>query len=221
MPPMRREADRYQTCVAYGVGRRATRGGTPTRGKQGVSGREDDEIQRCRLFRVSAGAGVVAVHRADGIFYPSPRLFVACGSRHPFAIGRMRHKYRRCAVRNFALALGIAALFALSRQRFHRILRLGRVAFKSTPDITIIIATRATAGNCAQSGCTKTSWENRVKGTVNVIGGCADDSHAPSACGRVNDKCLSRSATARVANHEFLNFGGSRRMLLRATIHLS
>jgi hypothetical protein len=52
------------------------------------------------------------------------------------------------------------------------------MAFKLIPDITIIITMRvgATAGNCAQPACTKTSWENRVKGTVNVIAGCADES---------------------------------------------
>ena len=51
------------------------------------------------------------------------------------------------------------------------------MAFKSTPDITIIITmrARATVGNCVQLACTKMSWENRAKGTVNVIAGCADN----------------------------------------------
>jgi hypothetical protein len=50
------------------------------------------------------------------------------------------------------------------------------MAFKSTH--TTIITTkraRATAGNCAQPAYTKRSWEKRVKGTVNVIAGCADN----------------------------------------------
>ena len=76
-----------------------------------------------------------------------------------------------CACSNRCGSLG------LSRVSVFTNFSSGPTAFKSTPDITIIIITMrarvATAGNCAQRACTKTSWENRVKGTVNVIAGCA------------------------------------------------
>ena len=79
----------------------------------------------------------------------------------------------------FALALTFAALLAYPVSAFSQELQFGRTAFKSTPVITIIIITMraraATAGNCAQPAYTKRSWENRVKGTVNVIAGCADN----------------------------------------------
>jgi hypothetical protein len=105
-------------------------------------------------------------------------------------------------VRKFALALAVAALFALPTSAFSQDVEIGPGGVQINPGYHHHITRRATAGNCAQPACTKTSGENRVKGTVNVIGGCADDPHAPSGvwarkgdCGHVNGKGLCRSAT--------------------------
>jgi hypothetical protein len=44
------------------------------------------------LFQPSTKSLSTWPRRADGTFYPSPRLFVACVFENPFAIERMRYK---------------------------------------------------------------------------------------------------------------------------------
>jgi hypothetical protein len=83
-------------------------------------------------------------------------------------------------VRKFALALAVAALFALPTSAFSQDVEIGPGGVQINPGYH---HHHHEEGDCRElrAACLhKDELENRVKGTVNVIGGCADNPHAPS-----------------------------------------
>ena len=87
----------------------------------------------------------------EGTFYPLPRLFVGAVFEHSFSVERTRHKTPEVRCEKFTLAIAVASLFALLVSAFHRMSRLGREAFKSTPPMATTIAITIATGVMANA----------------------------------------------------------------------
>jgi hypothetical protein len=82
-------------------------------------------------------------------------LYLGCLSvavfEHSFSVERTRHKTPEVRCEKFTLAIAVASLFALLVSAFHRMSRLGREAFKSTPPMATTIAITIATGVMANA----------------------------------------------------------------------